>query len=123
MEEHRKYTRFRYQGAATLSWSNQSLPVDLVDLSLEGALIRLPISEPLAPSAGYTLNFELPETDNLITMLVSVAHQEDSLIGLRCQHLSVEDSDKLRHYIAFHADDEGVLQRELEMLLEQHKSV
>lgn len=121
MEEQRRYTRFPCQGGATLSQGNQSMPVELVDLSLDGVLLRLPLCEPLEPAGSYQLIFQLPQSNQAVTMQLVITHQSESVIGARCQQLSREDRDRLCHYIAFHAADDGLLQRELTELLEQHQ--
>ncbi|MFY8351922.1 PilZ domain-containing protein [Pseudoalteromonas sp. SSM20] len=118
MQERRQFTRIIYRTPATLTFQGVEYSAELLDLSLKGALIKKPENWPtacdLAKSA--TLSFQLSNSDIIIEMMVSLAHVENTQLGLRCEQIEIDSVTHLKRLIELNMGDEEELYRELEHL-------
>lgn len=131
MDERRHFTRIFFAIPAQLSNKHHSWDVNLIDLSLKGALVSLPensdgettadsqqaIREQLSENLNYELIFELPNSDVTIEMQVSIAHLAKTHIGLECQQIDIDSAAHLKRLLQLNMADEALLSRELENLI------
>ena len=76
----------------------EEIEVEIVDLSLKGALLRPSRPIELGEDAAGVLKLALsPEVT--IVMAVSVAHQGAGRIGLDCTHIDIESAQHLRRLV------------------------
>ena len=115
--ERRQYTRVAFQAPATLVFRNAHFAVELLDLSLKGALVALPTDTQVSPGMSATLHVNLNEFDVRIGMEVSVAHLEGQQAGLRCQMIDIDSVTHLRRLVELNLGDQGLLNRELVALI------
>jgi pSer/pThr/pTyr-binding forkhead associated (FHA) protein len=113
--QQRQFSRIPFDVSATLRSDEQSWETDLLDISLHGALIKIP--EAFEPDAErqYQLAIHL-EGGPDICMDVSIAHQENQQLGLRCEDIDVESITHLRRLVELNVGDAGILERELSAL-------
>ena len=115
-QNRRQFSRVHFHSDAHLFLAGSDYPVELVDLSLKGALIR--------PAGGFfatlgskgTLKIRLDETGASISMEVTIVHHQGDLYGLACREIDLDSVTHLRRLVALNLGDEALLERELSLL-------
>lgn len=113
----RQFSRIHFQSAAKLLLSNGEFAVELIDLSLKGALVR-PLGELVAAmGSDCTLQISLDDQDSAIRMACTVVHHEAGLYGLTCREIDLDSITHLRRLVALNLGDETLLEREFSLLI------
>ncbi len=116
MENRRQFTRILFAINATLEVNEQQYPVSMLDISLNGALIKTPESEqPIINKLGV-LSFSLNDDIDEVVMHVAIVHQENGETGLRCNAIDIDSITLLRRLVELNLGDESQLNRELSQL-------
>lgn len=117
-DERRQFHRVSFEDEATLRVGDSSLRARIHDLSLKGALIDLeqPTTN-LHPQDIGTLTFPL-SPDLVITMGVTVAHVEDSRVGVHCDEIDLESMQHLKRLVELNLGDTEILHRDLAAMFE-----
>lgn len=91
----------------------------MVDLSLKGALLRLPARSALKPGDPCLLSVSLAQLDVGIAMAGEVAHIEldGTRVGLLCRSIDIESITHLRRLLEVNLGDAKLLERELKALI------
>jgi hypothetical protein len=118
-DERRHYSRIAFASPAQLVLGTQALAVQVLDLSLKGALLRLPDDTELPPGAAAVLCVPLDESANQIRMETTVAHVEGVRAGLLCHSIDIDSVTHLRRLVELNLGSAELLQRELSALLSQ----
>jgi len=115
-EERRRYTRVEFAREAVIKQYDKQYPVNVIDISLAGALVETPES--------YALNIEheielliVLESDIHINMHLKLAHSSDSMLGFHCESIDVESMGHLRRLIELNMIDTGASERVLHELI------
>ncbi|KMT64211.1 PilZ domain-containing protein [Catenovulum maritimum] len=118
MDERREFTRIFFSTPAQLSLQSQTWDVNIIDLSLKGALISQPENQQslTIDAHEYTLSFVLPNSEIEIQMSVKLAHVDSIKIGLRTHHLDIDSASHLKRLVELNMNDISELYRELENL-------
>jgi hypothetical protein len=116
MDERRRFTRILFSNPATLMTASGDYNCRVLDLSLKGALITLPVSYVPLQGEAANLKFHLPDSDVLISMEVEVRHVEADYLGLHCGQIDLESVTHLKRLIELNIGDNTVLNREIEQL-------
>jgi hypothetical protein len=115
----RQFSRIPFQTEASLSLANGEYPVEVVDLSLKGALIQP--REPLYITVGSdgTLKLRLDKASTRIRMDVTVVYHQNQRYGLACRKIDIDSVTHLRRLVALNLGDEGetLLEREIRLLV------
>lgn len=123
MTERRHYTRIIFTNDAILSNGHYNWRVELIDLSLNGALISHPkqvLPSQLNHQDTFNLSFTLTDSDNInVRMSVKIVHVEPEVLGLRCEKMDIDSATHLRRIVELNMGSEDLLLRELEHLIEQ----
>jgi len=118
MNNRRQFTRILFSIKATLQVGEQSYPVSIHDISLNGALVSVVNSEQsLKGQLGmlyFLLNEDQPETE--VTMHIAVVHEDSNDIGLQCNAIDIDSITILRRLVELNLGDESQLNRELAQL-------
>ncbi len=118
-EERRHFQRILFDAPARLSCGTRSCGVQVVDISLHGALVRLPEQEgvELAPGTELVLDIAL-DADNHIRMAGHVSHVErdDGHAGIVCDRIDLDSIARLRRLVELNLGDATLLEREIEAL-------
>ena len=114
--EHRRFSRVSFQGKAHLDIGSHSLATEVLDLSLQGALIKKPADWPPSLPKQMLLRIQLNELPIELSMKVSVAHASDPVVGLYCEKIDIESVSHLRRLLELNLGDAELLSRELSEL-------
>lgn len=115
--ERRHYSRVAFHSPAQLRFGEQAIDVAVLDLSLKGALLRLPEDRPLPVAASCTLTVPLDESDNKIRMEATLSHVDGRYAGLTCHGIDLDSITHLRRVVELNLGTEELLERELSALL------
>lgn len=112
----RQFSRIQFQTEARLSLPQGECGVEVLDLSLKGALVRS--ERPLPDAVGSTgrLVVRLDEMGTTIHMAISVTHQKGDEFGLSCRKIDLDSITHLRRLVELNLGDEALLERELSNL-------
>ena len=122
-EERRQHARIAFHTAARLGVGERQIAVAVLDISLKGALLRLPADSGTAPigrpdeGADCQLEVPLDDTSGVIRMDVRVAHQGNGLLGVVCQLIDIDSATHLRRLVELNLGDPTLLERELSALI------
>jgi hypothetical protein len=88
----------------------------LIDISLKGALTKIPENWHAAQDEPISLSIQLDHTAAVISMQCHIAHLEDDAIGFHCHSMDVDSITHLRRLVELNLGDPLLLQRELAAL-------
>lgn len=113
MENRRQFTRILFSIKAELHVEDNTYPVSIHDISLNGALITAVNShQPLKGKLG-TLTFNLLDEESEVTMHIAVVHEQDDETGLQCNAIDIDSVTLLRRLIELNLGDNKQLDKEL----------
>lgn len=122
-DEQRRFSRVQFHAPAQLRVDGRQAAhtVEVIDLSMQGALVRLePGAPPPAAVAGeddrVTLEISLSEVDR-IAMEAQPAHWHEADLGLRCQRIDLDSMMHLRSLLEANLADPEQVNRELTQLV------
>jgi hypothetical protein len=116
-QERRKHSRVAFHAPASLILSDRTLEVAVLDLSLKGALVRLPAGTVMADQTPCKLCVQLDEMLVGITMEMRVVHLEGRSAGLLCLSIDLDSVTHLRRLVELNLGDPTLLDRELSELI------
>ena len=111
--ERRHFVRVNFDAPALLTTSREAFSVQVLDLSLKGALLRAPAQANLEAGTTCQLTIPLAETGNHIAMSAEVAHVEGTHTGLLCKGIDLDSVTHLRRLIELQLGDPALLERDL----------
>lgn len=116
-DQKRRFHHLLHEATAELSCDDQRQPCQVIDISLNGCLLRFetPWQQPLEKL--YTLNLALSESTAII-MELSVSHVIDDTAGFKSEHIDAESISKLKHIVELKLGDCSLLERDLLALTE-----
>jgi hypothetical protein len=97
--------------------TRESLHCQVIDISLKGVLLQLPVGA--APQAGMPclVNLPLSTDDVVIAMGGELAHVEKGHAGVLCRSIDLESITHLRRLIQMNLGDPDASDRELKALI------
>lgn len=116
--DNRRFSRVSFKGSAHLDIGSHSLNTEVLDLSLQGALIKKPEQWPPSLPKLMQLRIQLNDLPVELTMKVSVAHASNTVVGLHCEKIDIESVSHLRRLLELNLGDAELLSRELSELSE-----
>jgi len=117
VNEQRKFTRVKFAAVATLSSAEEHWQVELLDISLRGALVQSTYRENLGVGYGVTLVITLEGDGGTIELHGKVVHIHAEHIGITCEHMDVDSISLLRRVVELNLGDDALLQREIASLV------
>lgn len=114
--ERRHFSRIAFAGPAQLVTVDTRVPVQVLDLSLKGALLLLPEASDVEPGALCLLDLPLAPHDGRITMAAQVAHVHEGRAGLLCLGIDLESITHLRRIVELNLGDAALAERDLKSL-------
>lgn len=121
MAERRHFTRIFYLTAAKLTQGANQWHTQLVDVSLQGALLLRPEEWSPGDDKEYEISFMLGGSDIEIRMQVELTHVASKKLGFYCHHIDIDSATHLKRMIELNIGEEQLLYRELEQLLQEHR--
>lgn len=118
-EDRRQFSRIAFHTPASLDLPDGHVDVVLLDISLKGALIRLPAETAFGEGAVCVLRIQLDEAESgdLISMDARVAHVEGRNAGLLCRTIDIDSVTHLRRLVELNLGDPILLDREFSALV------
>lgn len=121
MSERRKFSRVIFSGDCSISeelaGEVEISQTELVDISLNGALVHRPKEWHDEPGAVINLNLTLAGSDIILEINGIVCHQEEGLLGIKFLTLSLESISHLKRLIELNLADEDLMHREMSQLI------
>ena len=115
-DERRQYTRIAFHAPAQLIFSDKTLDVVVLDLSLKGALVRFPANTAIAEGVNALIHITLNGTGDQIGMEIRIAHVEGRYAGLQCLAIDLDSATHLRRLVELNLGKPELLERELALL-------
>ncbi|OQX30357.1 MAG: hypothetical protein B0D96_03170 [Candidatus Sedimenticola endophacoides] len=111
--ERRNFNRVLFDTPVTLDGGGCGYESTLIDLSLKGALVRLPEQFSATTGSPVELRIGLNEGQLTITMQTEVAHATGGTLGLKCLNIDIDSITHLRRLIELNLGDPELLKRDL----------
>lgn len=115
--ERRQFSRVPFQCEASLFLPDGEHGVEVLDLSLKGALIHP--AEPLYVQVGTngTLRIRLDDMGTTIRMEATVVHHLANYYGLACRDIDLDSMTNLRRLVTLNLGDGMLAEREIALLM------
>ncbi|PKF60661.1 PilZ domain-containing protein [Psychromonas sp. psych-6C06] len=121
MSERRRFSRVIFSGDCSLSeeiaGKIELFETELLDISLNGALVQSPKDWHNEPDVAVNLNLTLAGSEIILEINGVVCHQEEGLLGIKFLTLSLESISHLRRLIELNLADEALMHREMSQLI------
>ncbi len=115
-QERRRYSRVDFNTSATLTQKGEVCEAELLDISLNGLLIKTPQHYRIDVAEPMHVVINLAE-DATIDMKVSLAHSSHEQLGFRCDSIDIDSIAHLRRLVELNLPDEQAAERVLSELL------
>ena len=113
----RHFHRIFYNAKANLSTEEQIWDCDVLDLSLNGCLLRFSSPWQKNPENLYTLKLRLSDTCE-IKMELKIAHVLEDKVGFKCEQIDIDSISQLRRMVELNLGNSEILERDLTSLAE-----
>lgn len=121
MAERRRFSRIIFSGDCSLSeeiaGETEIYETELVDISLNGALVHRPENWHDSLETLVNLNLTLTGSDIILEINGVVCHQEDGLLGIKFLTLSLESISHLKRLIQLNLANNELMHREMSQLI------
>lgn len=112
----RQFWRAHFHSPVQLAAHGHVTEADLYDISLKGALLKVP--EGWTGNSGDHCQLRLNlATNATISMSATIAHVAGRRVGLHCDNIDLDSVTHLRRLVALNSGDPRILDRELVALL------
>jgi len=113
----RRFSRIPFHCEARLFLPDGEYAVEVLDLSLQGALIS-PTDPSMYVTVGSqgTLKLRLDDLGAGIRMAVTVVHHMTQCYGLLCREIDLDSVTHLRRLVELNLGDEALAEREFSLL-------
>jgi hypothetical protein len=115
--EKRRFTRIPFEAEIRITnpETGTAYVVQLLDISLKGALTTLPPSWQPKPGDTYLLQLLLAPTDSEIKLQMEarLVHTENQHLGFQYQNMDLDTATHLHRLIELNLGDEKLMEREL----------
>jgi len=116
-DERRRFSRIRFHRPAELDVRIGRAACEVIDVSLKGALVEVPVSFHTHAGEKCTLAIRLDAGEAAIRMEGEIAHREGTLVGVQCLEIDLESISHLRRLVELNLGDDELLHRELSALV------
>jgi len=113
--ERRTFSRISFDADTFLCQDDRRWQVELIDISLNGVLVKLPYDWDGDPTKDTTVYIHLGG-DIAINMITHLAHHIDGRAGFQCTHIDLDSISHLRRLVELNLGDTQLLERELSHL-------
>ena len=111
-KNHRHFSRVPFDTPVRMIGASGSTAVQLLNISLKGALVSRPQGWDIAPGTLLALELTLVDKE-CIRANVKVAHAEADRVGLYWDHIDLDSMTHLRRLVQLNLGDAAQLDREL----------
>lgn len=117
--ERRRFTRVRFDTAATVAQGENSYHTHVLDISLNGVLLETPEDYTLRADMPAHISIFLSDTAE-IQMEVTLAHSSNTYQGFHCESIDMDSASHLRRLIELNMDDPNAPERVLDEMVLPH---
>lgn len=116
--DRRHFWRAHFHSPVQIAMQGQVSDADLYDISLKGALVKVP--DGWSGRRGDVCQLRLClGSEATISMHATVAHVAGRRVGLHCDSIDLDSVTHLRRLVELNAGDPDLLDRELSALLQE----
>lgn len=115
-DNRRQFTRITFQSPGRLFLADGEHPVDILDISLKGALIRPVQAMFVNVGSNGVLHVALDNGETDIRTGVTVVHHQGDTYGLASHEIDLDSATHLRRLVELNLGDESLLEREISLL-------
>ncbi|RYV03288.1 PilZ domain-containing protein [Shewanella sp. OPT22] len=119
MNDRRKFSRVLFNAQAKIVQLPKLWKTQVLDISLNGALIQLPENFEINDSS-YTLTLSLMDSNVEISMQTQVVYSGNNNIGLCCVEIDVDSMGHLKRLVELNSGSTDLLHRELPQFIREH---
>jgi hypothetical protein len=116
-DERRRFSRIVFHRPAELETRDVRASCEVLDVSLKGALVELPVTCATTLKEPCSLTLRLDAGETTIRMVGEIVHREGNQIGFRCKEIDLESIAHLRRLVELNVGDDDILHRELSALV------
>ncbi|MCJ8313078.1 MAG: PilZ domain-containing protein [Saccharospirillaceae bacterium] len=119
MLDQRRFERIKFDASAHFEFNDQFIQGKLQDISLKGALVRLPNSyDGILDGNLGDLIITLNDETTRLTFGATVVYQHGLNIGFECFNMDFKTAEHITKLLSVNLGSEDLLERELEKLIE-----
>ncbi|RZL29397.1 MAG: PilZ domain-containing protein [Rubrivivax sp.] len=115
--ERRQFARVTFAAGAELITTQARLPCQVIDISLKGVLLELPLGAAVDIGMPCLVKLPLGPQDADIAMAGELAHVQGRHVGVQCRSIDLESITHLRRLIEVNLGDAAASERELKALI------
>lgn len=117
-ENRREFHRIFFEAPVAIIDGHNSHKAELIDISLNGALIKNTGNWTAGLNHRVQLKITLSgDAKVIIIMQATVSHIEDDRVGLKREHIDMDSISHLRRLVELNLGDNELLHRDLEHLI------
>ena len=113
----RQFKRISFDNPVQLLDGKQTYETFLIDISLNGALVKKPDNWSNANSNQLEIIVPMQHEYSNIRMLVHTAHEREDAIGFQCDTIDLDSISSLRRLVELNLGDLQLIERELSALV------
>ena len=117
-QNRRLFSRILFDAPCEIRKGERIWPSQVLDISLHGALLRLPQDFQGDPGDEFDVVIRLSDGATTIEMAAALRHQAEHQLGFECRRLDLDSATHLRRLVELNLGDESELHRELALLTE-----
>lgn len=117
-QNRRQFWRAHFHSPVQLVLHGQVTEADLYDISLKGALVKVPDNWSGKSGDHCQLRLNLA-ANTVISMSATITHVAGRRVGFRCDSIDLDSVTHLRRLVELNAGDSGLLDRELAALIHE----
>ena len=116
-DNRRRFSRIQFHRAAELVLGTDRFAVEVLDISLNGALLKVPPEFTGRKGQPCSLSVRLEPSESHIRMIGEMAHVEPGRVGMRREEIDLESMAHLRRLVELNLGDPALLDREFDALV------
>lgn len=117
MREHRQTHRVYFDCLVEFETHDCKHICELIDISLQGALIAACSGATPAPGTKCKLTINLVDSNDIqITMIGTIAHKIENRVGIHCESIDADSMAHLRKLVEYNLGDANLANRDFDAL-------
>jgi hypothetical protein len=121
MDKRRRFSRIGFEEKSIVEHNGQYFEVNLVDISLKGALVRFGNAISCSRGDRWNLSFHLGGSDIPMRFSVEVVHVQNNIVGVKFIETNLDTMIHLRSLMEARTLDPDKVQNELAFLIDDDK--
>ncbi len=119
MNEKRNFQRVPFATGAAIACQGKKYHGELLDISLQGALVLCKGKVPLVKGSRCQLSVHLLDTEIIMQFEADIVHHQDNRLGFKFMGIDTETATHLRRLLELNIGSSEALDRELALWLKE----